>query len=180
MPLVDGISRKALEVAALEALIDANTLAAGRVYEPRDWPTRPELFPLLIVTAPRERKMNFFPGQPAFTTTISLVVVGRVMAPTSEAAYEDLDTLSGQIEDALMFTPSFASAIQQFASIDTQMTVSAEGKHQIGEIGVTFDLVVYQAFGPRGTPLVDVASTLQPVGGSAVPPPINIDNQTST
>jgi len=180
MPLLDGISRKGMEAAALEALVAANTLAANRVYEPRDWPTDPKLFPLLMVQVPRERKASLYPGMMEFNTTMTLVVVGRVTAATPEAAYDDLDLLAGQIEDALMFTPSFVGAIQQFLGIETQTTVSAEGKQHIGEIGMSLDLVVYQGFGPPGTiALTDVVSTLQPIGGSGTPIPVTIDNHAS-
>ena len=164
--LVEGISRRQLQAAAIETLRAADTLAADRVFEPRDWPTKPDLFPVLLVQAPRDRKKGLLPGQLQFDTTITLVVVGRVWGTDPDAINESLDVLAAQIENALMLTEGFALAIQQFVTIETQSVVSAEAKQQIGELGMTFELEVYQAFGPEGVPLTNVTGTLTPAAGA--------------
>jgi hypothetical protein len=170
MPLYDGISRKGLQEVAIAALIRANTMAGERVFEPRDWPTRPELFPVLLVQTPMESKTSQFPGLLQFDTVIHLVVVGRVVGKSAEAVNQQLDVFSGQVEEALMLDPEFSRAIQQILSIETRITVSAESKNQIGEFGVTFEVQVYQAFGADGEPLESTLVTMaQPAAPLAEP-----------
>lgn len=161
MPIIDGVSRKQLQRRALAALMDADTLARGRVFEPRDWPTDPEEFPMLLVSTPEERKVGVYPGQLEFNTTITLVVLGRVVGDDGDQVNEMLDTLSDQIEDALMLAPSFAGVIQQFQTIETKMIISAESEEHIGEIALVFDVTVFQVFGvTEFEPLRSVRSTI--------------------
>lgn len=161
MALIEGISRELLQDAAIDTLLGARTIANDRVFEPRDWPTRPDLFPILLVQAPQERKVNLYPGQLSFNTTITLVVVGRVIGDTPEGATEQLNQLARETEDALMLTPEFAGEIQQFVSIATRAVVTADGMNHIGEMGITWELEVFQVFGdPSFTPLREVRSRL--------------------
>lgn len=160
--LIDGASRRQIEAYATQALIAANTIAGANVAHPRDWPTRPEDLPAISVQAPRERKSGMMAGQLEFTTTITLVVIGR-LAGTEPAAVDDaLDELSAQIEQALMLSADLAACVQKFESIDTQSSVTSDGKYHIGEVGVVFELSLYQAFGPSGDPLTNITGTLQP------------------
>jgi hypothetical protein len=158
--LVDGISRRQLQDMAIKTLIDANTMALDRVYEPRSWPTKPDQFPMLLVQTPRDRKVAMGRGLPQFTTTITLVVVGRVIGYTPEIVNDALDQLSDDIENALFCTLDFVSRIQQFETVETQTTVSADGKQIVGEIGVAFECEVYQVFAPTGVPLIGVDATI--------------------
>lgn len=152
--LIDGISRKDLAQLAMATIVAANTLAGKRVYEPRDWPTRPELFPMLLIQAPTDRKVSLGRGIPQFNTTITLTVVGRAVGLSPEEVSKSLDLLSTQIEDALLCTTAFVENIQQFASVTTTSVVSAEAKQHIGEIGMQFEIEVYQMYGPDdGDPL---------------------------
>jgi hypothetical protein len=160
MPLIDGVSRRQLQNLAIETLIGANTLAGNRVFEPRDWPTRPELFPMLMVQTPRDRKVSLGRGIRQFNTTITLAVIGRIQAVNQEAANEGIDLLSDQIEEALLTTTAFSSNIQQFTAIDTQSVVTADGKQIVGEIGMIFECEIYQVWGPTGVPLVGVQATI--------------------
>ena len=177
MPLVDGISRRQLEDRVRDVLKAADTLAGDSVFEPRDWPTDPKLFPIVLVQAPRERKEILYPGQPAFNTTITMVVVGRVWGATVEEANSRVNILAIQIEDALLISPLIAEAVQQFISIETQIAVSSQGGEQIGEVGLSFEFSVYQAYGPDGPLLTDVMATLQPAPdpGPGQPTPVVID-----
>jgi hypothetical protein len=169
--LVDGISRRELQKLAMQALLDAGTLARDRVFEPRDWPTRPDMLPALLVQAPRDRKLPLYPGMLAFTTTVSLVVVGRAAGTDPDAVNDLLDELAGQIEHALMLTPVFSECIQRWASIESQSAVSAEGKQHFGDLGMTFELEIYQAFGPAtGDSLTSITGTVEPNGLPGVQP----------
>ena len=174
--LVDGISRKGLQLLAQQVLIAAQTLAGANVFEPRAWPSRPEDLPMLLLQTPGDRKVSMFPGQPVFTTTITLVVVGRVASLNEIDANQALDTLAGQIEDALLVSPQIAAAVQQFSTIETKTVVSADGKYFIGEIGMTLEIVVYQAFGPSGDPLTNVTGTIHPDGTIGIGNPIIIQS----
>ena len=174
MPLVDGISRKQLQFLAIKALLDANTLAGNRVFEARAWPTRPEEFPLVMLQTPRDRKVSLGRGIRQFNTTITLAVVGRVLAVNEDAANEGLDLLSGQIEDALLTNLEFSSNVQQFTTIDTQAVVVADGKQIIGEIGMTLECEVYQAWGPTGVPLIGVQGTIASNGGTLATAQVNL------
>jgi hypothetical protein len=168
MPLFDGISRKQLQQLAMDTLTQAATLASDRVYEPRDWPTDPSMFPILLISAPRDKKIGMYPGQATFTTTISLVVVGRVVGATAEDANAQVDELSEQIEDALLTNPAFIGVIQQFVTIETQTVVDAQSRDHIGEIGMTFELEIFQSYGPVGVPLIDVRGTITNNGTASV------------
>ena len=171
MPLIDGLSRKQMRLLALQALIRAGTMAGDRVYEPRDWPTDPEFFPMLLVSTPRERKVPLHAGQLSFTTTVGLVVVGRLLGSMAETAEDDLDLFSDQVMEALSLDPDFNVGIQQFAAIATQSVVTAEGKYHVGEFGMSFELTFYQSYGPTGPDLIDITGTI-PVGNN---PPIIFD-----
>lgn len=161
MPLVDGISRKQLQTLAIETLIGANTAAYERVTEPMPWPTKPEMFPLLLVQTPVERKSSLGRGIPQFNTVITLVVVGRVMGESPEQINADLDELSGQVEEALLCTNAFVNNLQQFITVETQSVVTSDSKYHIGEFGLKMECEVYQAFGPGGgVPLVGVKGTI--------------------
>jgi hypothetical protein len=161
MALIDGISRKQLAAEAVGALLDAQTMALDKVFEPRDWPTSPAEFPMILVSAPVDRKVGVFPGQLEFNTTITLVVVGRVMGPTAEEVGRMLETFSGQIEEALMLSERLVRNIQQFVTIETRSVVDATGRNHIGEFGMTLDLAVFQVFGPtEAVPLRQVLSTI--------------------
>jgi hypothetical protein len=160
MPLVDGISRKNLELLAIKTLVGAKTMAFTRVFSPHPWPTKPEFFPAIIVQAPFERKIAIGRGIKQFNTTIRLVVVARVWQISAEQAQSDLDLISGQIEEALLCTNEFANNVQQFTTIETQSVVNADSRDFIGEVGLSIECEVYQVFAPAGVPLLGVSATI--------------------
>jgi hypothetical protein len=176
--LIDGISRKGLQQLVVQVLQAANTLAGANVFEPMPWPDTIDKLPMVVVQTPHERKVCIFPGQAAFTTTITLSVVGRIAGvPGQEVQLnESLDTLSGQIEDALLTSPALLLAVQKWATIETQTVVSAEGKYFVGEIGMLLEVEVYQAFGPSGDPLTNFTGTIHPDGTIGVGNPIIIQS----
>ena len=145
----DRISIRSAAVVAIKA---ANTSAGQSVYSPKDWPTVPETYPQILVRTPQERKQNVNGrmGAPEFDSTITLAVVGRVEATTELAAENALETLSAQIENAILTNGQFifTQAIQQFTSVDTSMAVRSESELHYGETVVVFALEVRQYFAP--------------------------------
>lgn len=161
MALVDGIARRFLQQQTLEALKDARTLAADRVFEPHPWPTDPKLFPLLLVQVPIDRKTGVYPGQLEFNTTLTMVITGRVTGAGPEETNQQLDQLEEEILNAVMLDLRITRHVQQFVSINTSVVVSAEGKSYRGEIAISFDLAVFQVYGQiEAEPLKLVRGTL--------------------
>jgi len=151
--LVDGISRSQLRQMAIAALLAAQTSAGNSVFGWADWPTDPKLFPMLLVSTPRERKVSQFPGTFMFDSTISLVVVGRVVAAMPALAGAAMELLQEQITDAFCLDPSMNHAIQQYTVVEATTALSSEAKQHVGELMMTFDMVVYQEYGPIGPPV---------------------------
>lgn len=165
--IVDGITRKRLQELAIKTLLDADTFARDRVFEARDWPTRPELFPMLLVQTPRDRKISLGRGIIQFNTTITLVVVGRMVGAHPDEVNQGLDLLAGQVEDALLCTPEFVQNIQQFTVVSTETVVTSAGKQHVGEIGMSFECEIYQSFGPNhGVPLKGVRGEITGANGT--------------
>lgn len=160
--LVEGISAADLQASAIATLIAGNTGAGPRVYEAKDWPTDPKLFPMMLVHVPHERKQSLGRGIFQFNTSMTLVVVARVVDISAAANVESaLRLLQTEIESALLGTLSFGRPIQQFLSIETRLAVTSEGKNFIGEIGMTLEAEVYQVYGPNDSvPLVQVHGTI--------------------
>jgi hypothetical protein len=158
--LIDGISRQQLQTIVIAALQAGPTLAGVSVYEAADVPTRSALFPMLLVSAPRERKVPLYPGLLEFNTTITLVVVGRIHGPFAAPVAEALEQFAEQITNAVFLSPVVNAAVQQYSTVDIQTSVTADGKTQTGEVGVSFEMLVYQCYGPDGPPLADILSTV--------------------
>jgi len=143
--LVDGISRSQLRLMGINALLAAQTSAGTSVFAWADWPTDPRLFPMLLVSTPRERKISQFPGSYQFKSTISLVVVGRVVAA--------MQVLQEQITDAFCLDPTLNHAVEQYTQVEATTALSSDAKQHVGELMMTFDMVVYQEYGPTGPPV---------------------------
>ena len=158
--LTKGISRRELQAAAVAALA-GRTVAQDRVFSPRPWPTRPEEFPIIIVQAPGEKKIGVRPGVLRYNTTITLVAVARVVDFTPESLDAALEAFAEQIETALISDPEFMLPVQSVVSIETTKLVNADGKLPFGEIGMQFEIEVFQAYSPDATPLIDVQGTIQ-------------------
>lgn len=169
--LIDGLSRQQLHQLALNALTDPPTLAGARVFEFGDWPTRPESFPMLLVSAQKERKVAIFPGTLQFNTTITLVVVGRLVGTTPGPIGESLETLSEQILNGILLNSLIQHSVQEFRVIETDNTVRSDGKMHVGEASAVFEVAVYQEYGPIGDPLTSIEATTTIVGGSGTVEP---------
>jgi hypothetical protein len=146
------IDRTTIRSAAVDAIKLAATAAGNSVYSPLDWPTQPGGYPVIIVRTPNERKENVAPrsGPPQFFSTISLTATARVEALTESSAESQLETLSTQIENAILTNAQFAydNGVQQFSSVSITMDVRAESERHYGEAVVTFETEVFQLYAP--------------------------------
>jgi len=145
------IDRTQLRTAAVNALKSAATLAGNDVFSPEDWATWSGKYPLVIVRTPLERKTSRGRvGAPQFDSLITVTATGRVERTSEAAAESDLETLSEQIEAALLCNGKFIydNEVQQFAGVETHMTVTSEGKKHLGETVVAFHVEVFQVFEP--------------------------------
>jgi hypothetical protein len=169
------IDRTALRSAAVAALKAASTAAGNAVYSPQDWPTTAGGYPLIIVRTPRERKENVSPrsGPPSFFSTITLAVVGRVEDVTEGGAESALETLSAQIENALLTNGQFMydNEVQQFAFVETSMEVNSTSERHFGETVVLFGVEVPQFYEPTidaaGVPIAEPLTDMNIVVTSA-------------
>ena len=157
--LVDGISRSQLRLMGINALLAAQTSAGTSVFAWADWPTDPRLFPMLLVSTPRERKISQFPGSYQFKSTISLVVVGRVVAAMPALAGAAMEVLQEQITDAFCLDPTLNHAVEQYTQVEATTALSSDAKQHVGELMMTFDMVVYQEYGPTGPPVEGFVAT---------------------
>jgi hypothetical protein len=151
--LIDGISRATLRQMAIKALIEAQTMAGAKVFGWADWPTDPKLFPMILVSTPRERKVSLYPGLFQFDSTISLVTVSRVVAAMPAAAGQAMELLQEQITDAFCLNQPMDHAIQQVNIVEATTALSSEARQHVGELVMTFEMVVYQEYGPIGAPI---------------------------
>ena len=92
--------------ARLLECIGEKTDAGARVFAPRDWPTRGDKFPMILVQTPYEKISRQGAGDAIFDATTIVRVIGRVDTIASEddegavVALADLARLQRQIEYA--------------------------------------------------------------------------------
>ncbi|CAK7026101.1 ABC transporter permease [Saezia sanguinis] len=133
------------------AALVGKTAAQDRVYSPRDWPTHTEIFPVLLVSTPFEKKSSLGRNAPQFNTVTTVAVSGRVIAYDKEdgtsgvaLATDAVEALRDQIHVAVINNPALMQEIQQFISVDTQTVVDAEGEGHVGQVLVHFHIEYYQ------------------------------------
>lgn len=143
---------RALFVAALKGATDAGQA----VYSPYDWPTAPDAYPLILVHARRERKESLGRNVPQFNVTATIEVIARTKSPAligdagSAAALLAAERMKAQIETALINNPAIWSdpdggqRIQQFSSVDSDLTTSSEGEMPMAELLLSIDVEFFQ------------------------------------
>lgn len=162
-------------------LLTNATDAQGRVYSPRDWSTRKQQYPAILVEVARERKESLSRNTaPEFTTVGTLLIAARVTAPAGASdsgavvARAAAWRLKRQIEVALVNATPLMLLIQQFPSIEAEVKASAEGEQHIGELKIALGLEWYEgaeSFAPpstdaleRITIVVDAQNCFDPTG----------------
>ena len=132
-------------VTALKGATDAGQ----SVYSPFDWPTQPDSYPIITVRAPKERNESMGRNAPLFTVTSTIEIVAKTKSPAlvgdagSAVALAALEVIKAQIESALINNPAVwavpgdaygAQRIQQFTSVESEMSTSSEGEMPIAEL----------------------------------------------
>lgn len=163
----------------VNALIVAKTDAGDRVYSPRDWSTRSEDYPSLLVQTPFDEKQSLGRNAPQFNSVATIRITGRVEAFDGEAndgamqAEAALETLREQVERAVVNSYDLTLAVQQFRHIRSAIQVDAAGDGHIGQLTYEIDVEYYQ--GPEdfypvdGVPLQGVDVTIQQPDGTTRP-----------
>lgn len=133
------------------AALAGKTAAQDRVYSPRDWPTHTDIFPVLLVSTPFEKKTSLGRNAPQFNTVTVVSVSGRVIAYDKEdgasgvaLATDAVESLRDEIHSAVINNPDIMRNIQQFVSVETQTDVNAEGEGHVGQVVVHFHMEYYQ------------------------------------
>lgn len=131
------------------ALRNANTLAGDRVFAPRDWPVTSKDMPALLVDDEREESQSRGnAGFPAFYTTATIMVGGKVEGLDEMAVKADLSTLRGQIKTAVLTSYDIVRQVEQIAAVRSQVAVSAETKKHVGELRMEFAFTYPEDFEP--------------------------------
>ncbi|BCF96632.1 hypothetical protein PPGU19_012010 [Paraburkholderia sp. PGU19] len=172
------------------------TNAGTSVFSPFDWPTSLESFPCILVRAPRERKHSLGKNAPLFevTTTVEIIARTRAVAQLGDAgsaeALAAAEQLKQQIEVALINNPSLwvdpdgGQIIEQFESVESEITTSSEGEMPMAELQMRIEIQFVQGpddFYPipsiplenfTGT-VVQPAGTVEPTFSITFQPPIS-------
>ncbi|GAB7525326.1 ABC transporter permease [Paraburkholderia sp. 2C] len=173
---------RGLFVDALKGATDAGQA----VYSPFDWPTAADSYPLILVRAPHERKESMGRNVPQFNTTASIVIIARTKAIAqvgdagSAEALAAAERLKAQIESVLINNPAIWACgttgqqrIQQFSSVESDLSTSSEGEMPMAELNMTIDVEFFQDaddfFPIPVVPLQGVDLTVQEPDGTTEP-----------
>lgn len=131
--------------------LKGKTAAEDKVYSPRDWPTHTDLFPVILVSAPYEKKNSLGRNAPQFHTVTTVVVDGRVVAYDTQAgvsgegeATAAIESLKDEIERYVINNTVIMRNIQQFVSVESQTKVDASGDGHVGQVVIHFNIEYYQ------------------------------------
>lgn len=154
------------------------TDAGENVFRPADWPTQDGQYPRLKLRVIRETKQSLArSGPPEFTVTTVVRIVGEVSELAEEddagatAAEQSLWRLARQAEVAVIGSYPLMRAIQQIASVDSQLAYSSDGEAHLAGIQVDIAIEWYQgpeAFAPVEADDLDeiaIAATAYPPVG---------------
>lgn len=135
---------------AVLALKD-NTDAAERVYSPRDWSTRSELFPLLLIQTHSDDKKSIDRNAPKFNTTTTLRITARVEEYDGESnddgamnAEMKLEELQEQILKALINSYELTRRIQKYSSVSSRIDIDSSGEGHIGQLLMLVSVEYFQ------------------------------------
>lgn len=166
-----------LVVATLTPIGDdpAPTSAGPRVYRPGDWPTQNGQYPIWKLRVVTESKQSLgHAGAPQFTVTTTVRAVGEVSAPVqvndagAAAAEAALWQLQREFEVAVIGSYPLTAAIQQIASVNSQLSYNSEGETHLAGIQIDLALEFYQGpedFAPVRSDEVDIVAAV-PIGGN--------------
>jgi hypothetical protein len=135
------------------AAVKGKTVAGDNIFTPRDWPARADLYPMLKVSSPTERKQSLGPNGPQFMTSVTIRLTGTLTAKPQKnnagagAALAALAIWQRQIEVTVINDYQLFRVIQEMESVDVVSNVSQQGETHIGEL--TMDFVMKFPQGPE-------------------------------
>jgi hypothetical protein len=136
--------------------LKGTTNAGQAVFSPFDWPTAGDAYPAVLVHARRERKESMGRNVPQFNVTATLEIIARTRSAAlvgdagSAVALAELETLKAQIETQLINNPAIwvlpdgSQRIQQFSSIESELSTSSEGSMPVAELLMTVEVEFFQ------------------------------------
>lgn len=168
----------------VDALLGA-TDADQSVYSPFDWPTAPESYPVILVLARKERKESLGPNVPEFNVYTTLDIIARTRSTArvgdlgSADALAAAERLKAQIETALINNPAIwadpagGQRIEQFTSVDSELTTNSEGEMPMAELSMQIEVKFYQGpedfFPIPSAPLTEVSLGVPQPEGTTEP-----------
>lgn len=131
--------------------IKDNTDAGGRVYSPRDWSTRSDLFPLILIQIHSDDKKGIDKNAPKFNTTTTLRITARVESFDGEAdedgamkAEIQLENLQLQIEKALINSYELTRQIHRYSAVSSITEIGSDGEGHIGQLLMLVSVEYFQ------------------------------------
>lgn len=128
-----------------------NTLAEHRVYSPRDWATREDSYPLILVQTIHEQKFSKGRNAPQFDTVTTLQIAARLEEFDGEMfddgamkAQLNLERVKEEIERAVINSDEITRRIQQFKHIRSQLSLNPEGEGHFGQLIIEMDVEFFQ------------------------------------
>lgn len=139
-------------VDVMVAGLAGRTVLEDRVYSFRDWPVNPDVEPIGLFELPKEAMTSLGRGgAPQFETRATVPLHVRLRGPAdindagAVAMRGQLVDLADAIKRALInHTPLWQAGLEEFATVNVDMRVTAEGREHIGEMVITFGLAFYQ------------------------------------
>ncbi|MDC9591612.1 ATP-binding protein [Xenorhabdus sp. XENO-10] len=126
------------------------TDAKSRVYSPRDWSTRGNDYPCILVQTPFDHKKSLGRNIPQFNTITTVRVTGRIEEfdddtdSGAEQAELALEALREQVERAVINSYELTKTVQQFAEIRSQIDIDASGEGHFAQLLMDIDIEYYQ------------------------------------
>lgn len=148
-PAQPMLARRQLRLAvvgALQAVQAANQIQT--IDSPGDWNTPPEKLPAILVRGGRGRKDSVVRGMAEFNTVILLELEARIAATTAAAAQDAIEALAYVIENTVYNDYNVVGMVQQFASVDEEFEVTADGGKHYGGVKMAISCEMFEAFDP--------------------------------
>ena len=128
-----------------------NTRAAHRVYSPRDWATRSQDYPLILVQTVYEEKFSKGRNSPQFDTVTTLQIAARLKELDGELdddgamkAQLNLERMKEEIERAVINSYEITRYTQQIKHVRSQINLNAEGEGHTGQLVIQMDVEYFQ------------------------------------
>ena len=131
--------------------LKGNTLAENRVYSPRDWATRSQDYPLILVQTVFEEKISKGRNSPQFDTVTTLQIAARLEELDGELdddgamkAQLNLERMKEEIERAVINSYEITRYTQQIKHVRSQINLNAEGEGHTGQLVIQMEVEYFQ------------------------------------